>query len=595
MKSYPSATDPRSTFPRALVAAFSAALAASCAQAADGTWNVNSNGLWSTPENWLDTTVASGTGATARFDTLDITADRTVNLDSTRTIGNLIFGDTSTATAGGWTIGNNGNAANILTFDVASGAPLITVNALGTGKTASITAVIAGADGLSKNGSGTLLLNAANTFTGGFAVSAGTVVAMQSQALGAGSVSVAAGSTLQLGDGNTATFSVANNLTLGGTLAAADRGVFNWTGDIALSANSSMTVANRAGNLLTVSGNLDLGTRNLSLTAGGASGGDITISGVVSGSGNITHTGRGVLTLSGNNTAYSGMTTINRATLAIGHNQALGTGTLNLSVNDQLITVRSTNADGRTLANQLTLGGNAGTTFAFGASSGGTGSLTFTHTGDIALGASARKFQVLNRTQFNGAFSGAGGITKSGDGILVLAGANTYDGATLIEAGTLLVEGSLASGSTVTVNSGARLGGLGSVGNVTFNAGSSLVYNLADVSQSGDGLNTSILSGLGLSEFTVYLTGGGAGFISTDNYSWNVLTSGSVSSLSLDNITLDTSEFGQAFTGNFNLARMGDSLVVNYVGTNVPEPSSFALITGGVLLVFSTTRRRRKA
>jgi autotransporter-associated beta strand protein len=572
-----------------------AALALSSAHAAAGTWNVDNNGLWSTPANWLGSTVADGIDSTARFDTLDISADTTVGLDSSRIIGNLIFGDTATATAGGWTIGNNGDTANILTLDVSGGAPLITVNALGTGKTASITAVIAGNDGLAKNGAGTLVLNAANTFTGGLALSSGTVVAMQSQALGAGSVSVASGSTLQLGDGNTATFSVANNLTLGGTLGAADRGVFNWTGDIALSGASSMAVANRAGNLLTVSGDLNLGAHNLSLTPGGASGGDITIIGTISGSGNITNTGRGVLTLGGNNTAYSGITTINRATLAIGHDQALGTGALNLSVNDQLLTVRSTNGEARTLANQLILGGNAGTTFAFGASSGGTGNLTFTHTGEISLGASARKFQVLNRTRFNGAFSGAGGIAKSGAGTLVLAGGNTYLGNTVVEAGTLLVNGSLATESNVTVNSGARIGGLGSVGDVTFNAGASFSYELATVGQSGDGLTAASLSGAGLDNLTIYLTGEGAGFSAATNYSWNVLTSDSVASISLASITLDTSEFGQAFTGEFNLTRIGDALVVNYVGTNVPEPSSFALITGGILLTFSSTRRRRKA
>ncbi|MFH1499805.1 MAG: autotransporter-associated beta strand repeat-containing protein [Verrucomicrobiota bacterium] len=595
MKHYPTHPIIRPTFSCALAVSLSAALLLSTAHAADGTWNVNTNGLWSAPANWLDDTAADGTGSTARFDALDITADRTVNLDSARTIGNLVFGDTSTATAAGWTIANNGTPANILTFDVAAGTPTITVNTLGTAKTAAITAVIAGTDGLDKNGAGTLVLSAANTFSGGFSVDAGTVVAMQSQALGAGSVTVASGAMLQLGDGTSNTFSVGNNLTLGGTLAASDRGVFTWTGDIALSGSAAMTVANRAGNLLTVSGDLDLGAHNLSLTPGGSSGGDITISGNITGSGDITNTGRGVLTLSGNNTGYSGVTTINRATLAIGHDQALGTGALNLSINDQLVTVRSTDATTRTLANQLILGGNGGTTFAFGATSGGTGNLTFTNTGAIDLGASSRKFQVHNRTQFNGEFFGAVGIIKSGAGTLVLAGENDYSGATVVEAGTLLVDGSLAAESTVTVNSGARIGGLGSVGDVTINTGAALAYNLANVAQAGDGLTAASLSGAGLGDLTIHLTGLGAGFDSDTNYSWSVLTSDSVASISLAAITLDTSEFGQAFTGEFNLVRIEDSLVINYVGTAIPEPSSFALIAGGILLAFSTLRRRRIA
>ncbi len=56
----------------------------------------------------------------------------------------------------------------------------------------------------------------------------------------------------------------------------------------------------------------------------------------------------------------------------------------------------------------------------------------------------------------NQAIAGAGGLTKAGSGVLTLAAANTYSGATAVNAGTLLVTGSIAS-SAVGVASGATL------------------------------------------------------------------------------------------------------------------------------------------
>ena len=142
---------------------------------ASGTWiQTTSGGLWSASANWSGSTVADVSGSTADFSTINITADNTVHMDASHTLTALLFGDTDTSTAAGWTLDDNSSSgANILTL--AGTTPSITVNALGTSKSATISAVIAGSTAWSKAGAGTLVLSGANTFNSATTIGAGTL------------------------------------------------------------------------------------------------------------------------------------------------------------------------------------------------------------------------------------------------------------------------------------------------------------------------------------------------------------------------------------------------------------------------------------
>ncbi len=141
-------------------------------QAQDGTWT-DGAGDWGAAGHWSGGTIADGAGSTADFSTLDITADTTVHLESSRTIGNLIFGDALPNSVAGWILDNNSVDGNVLTL--AGGTPTITVNPLGGPQAATISAILGGSAGLVKAGAGTLILTGTNIYGGGTTINSGTL------------------------------------------------------------------------------------------------------------------------------------------------------------------------------------------------------------------------------------------------------------------------------------------------------------------------------------------------------------------------------------------------------------------------------------
>ncbi|MBB3179880.1 autotransporter outer membrane beta-barrel domain-containing protein [Variovorax sp. Sphag1AA] len=155
-------------------------------------------------------------------------------------------------------------------------------------------------------------------------------------------------------------------------------------------------------------------------------GNDMGWSGVISGGAELTKTGTGALTLSGNNT-YTGGTALKQGRLNVGSNTALGTG--ELAMDDG--TTLGFAADGLTISNAVRLTG----------------------TNDPVIDTGAFNATVA------GAITGAGFLTKQGTGALTLTGANNYTGATDVAAGTLRAgaANTFSSASAYTVAAGATL------------------------------------------------------------------------------------------------------------------------------------------
>ncbi|MCW0220838.1 MAG: autotransporter-associated beta strand repeat-containing protein, partial [Prosthecobacter sp.] len=162
------------------------------------TWlNAATNSSWGTASNWADGYIPHGVDQIADFSTVNIESNRTVNLVGNRLVGSLIFGDAETA-SNNWILANGAGGPWSLTLATSEGIPEIRV----VNQVATISALLAGTQGLSKTGAGTLTLsNAGNTLTGGITLQAGTLNFSQG-ALGENQVTFAANAALAWSAGN---------------------------------------------------------------------------------------------------------------------------------------------------------------------------------------------------------------------------------------------------------------------------------------------------------------------------------------------------------------------------------------------------------
>lgn len=368
---------------------------------------------------------------------------------------------------------------------------------------------------------------------------------------------ISAGAILQLGNGG-ATGSIRDGVVNNDGTLIIDRsadifpryaGVISGSGSLIKNGKGLVTLigANTYSGGTTInSGELRIGD----FTADGALNGDYvnhaklsaffngtpSYSGVISGEGSFEKTGNGTLTLNSVQT-YTGGT-------------KLSFGSLILGGNDRLVTTGAIIGSGGV----LDLNGFNQTV----GDLSGYGRLEI-RTGTLTAGAAAG-------TLYQGQINGTGAFTKQGAGALTITGNKNFSGATNVNAGTMLVNGSMAS-SSFQVNPGGTLGGSGSVGATTIANGGTLL---------GVAGQTLTLGSLGLNEASKLDVSLGA---ASTTPLFDV--SGA---LTLDG-KLSVSDAGGFGNGSYRIANYGGAFTNNglVIGTVPPgfNPGDWSIQSGG--------------
>jgi filamentous hemagglutinin family protein len=294
--------------------------------------------------------------------------------------------------------------------------------------TLTLDAPISGVGSLQLAGGGTTVIRASGTYTGGTTVDHGTLrvsgtaarAGLGLIALGSNTLDIAAGASVA-NDLSLAAGAALTNSAGAGTLAAS-------ASALSLAEGSTLTVSS-AGTGLTIARSIGdgPGSAALALTSG-------------------------KLTLTAAN-AYDGGTTVGAsATLKLTQSAAAGTGAVTLSAATSTLDL----ADGAILPNGLIVGAsNALLTNSSGAGSLGAGSLVLADGVNLRLSSSATGLSIDRRID-DGA--GSARITAAG-GLVTLNAANSYDGGTTVDAGTLRLAGAAASAGSgaITLGAGATL------------------------------------------------------------------------------------------------------------------------------------------
>ncbi|MCR2691285.1 autotransporter-associated beta strand repeat-containing protein [Salmonella enterica] len=419
-----------------------------------------------------------------------------------------------------------------------------------------------GWDGTSliKQGAGTLILNAENTYTGGTTISGGTLVATNVDALGSGDVTDDA--TLELNTGGTFDNAISGS------------GQVVKSGDETLTLSGTNTYSGGtliSGGTLVASNVEALGTGDVTdnATLEMNTGGDFINN--IGGTGRVEKSGDDALTLSGSNT-YTGGTTINDGTLIATSVDALGSGDVTnnavLELNtggdfdnaisgsgqvvksgDETLTLSGTNSytDGTLIS--------GGTLVATNLEALGTGDVTNNAVLELNTGG-----------DFINNIGGTGRVEKSGDETLTLSGSNTYTGGTLISGGTLVATNVEALGTgDVTDNAVLEL-----------NTGGDFINNIGGtgrVEKSGD--DTLTLSGSNSYTGGTLISGGTLVATNVD-----ALGSGDVTNNAV--LELNTGgTFDNAISGSGQVVKSGDE-TLTLSGSNTYTGGT--LISGGTLV-----------
>lgn len=365
------------------------------------------------------------------------------------------------------------------------------------GVTASMLAVVAGTAGIVKAGTGTLLLDAANTFTGNVNVSAGTLEINSDSDLGAttndlivsgtlktpvsisldaardvsgvGTLDIASGTTLTVnGAANMTALTLANAGTLSLQGSTRTVGILTINAPVQLQAvgpisTTGLTAPGLTTGAVTIAPALTFtGTGDRTTNVPGT--GLLTLQGDVSGlgTGRIAKTGSGTLVVSGTladgglRVGSTGSTPVDGGSLIVAQTASLGTGALQLNFG----TFSTTASGGISSAVGLSVGGRTGAAAVIS----GSQPITFSGQSSFFRGTGTSgelRLNVNNTTTLSGGFaatSGSGtatGITIGGAGTLILGG----DGAALVDTITTADTVRLTLGPTAVLGGGVTVGG----------------------------------------------------------------------------------------------------------------------------------------
>lgn len=381
--------------------------------------------------------------------------------------------------------------------------------------TATISSIIAGSAGLTKSGTGTLiLLTATNTYSGGTTISAGTVQIGNNAtpstenvaALGTGTVTVNTGGVLYYMPGSTANpYNITNAFTLnGGTIKCGDgvQHLGNGGAAFTIGASGGTITSDWLNKDMYIDG-LMSGTAALNLSHGTMAGQAAGI--CITNSAN-TYSGTATVTSSGNNqvlyldnitamqyatitlasggagTPYLqlGPANANLTTIIAGLTSSAGVGIVNTDIAAGTYTLNVNNVADNTFGGVL-----ANNTGILALTKTGAGTLTLTGTntctgvtivtaGTLSIGAGGTAGVISNSSNitdnstltfnrsdaytYTGVISGAGAMIKEGAGTTTLTGNQTHTGLTTVNAGTLRLTGTPTSNARKhVINSGATI------------------------------------------------------------------------------------------------------------------------------------------
>ena len=584
-----------------------------------------------------------------------ITATLAVNAGAAS--GEWTSGTTATnGSIGGLLAGLGGQVGSTVTYSGNVALGIDTTNAAaGTMTYSGVVGNVGTTLGLTKLGTGTLVLDQSSTYTGKTSIRGGGTLSINSIKDVSGGAS-AVGNPTTTPDGT---------IDIG---ASTTTGILTYTGG-AQNTNRVINLAGSTGGATLDQSGTGLLKFTSAFTATGAGNKTLTLQGSTAGTGEIagaivnssaatslTKSGSGTWVLSGVNT-YTGKTSISGGTLSInsikdvsGGASAVGNPTTTpdgtIDIGASTTTGILTYTGGAQNTNRVI--NLAGSTGGATLDQSGTGLLKFT-SAFTATGAGNKTLTLQGSTAGTGEIAGAivnsstngstvTSLTKNGSGTWVLSGANTYTGNTAVNAGTLVVNGSLGAGA-LSVASGATLMGSGTIAGITTIAGIHSPGNSPGIETFASNLsytgstsqvvwelwnNTTSNSPLAYDQIVVggnlnfadatslSLNFGGSGVGSVD---WDDAFWGTNQTWTLFDVTGTTSNFGnftlvnspnawfdasgQAFSassrsGNtFSVAQQGNDVLISYA-IIVPEPGTIALAGIGIAAVAYRLRRRRR-